>query len=1102
MENRKTIQTYIIMLLLLLVGGCMNMYAENTNHKKVRVGWYESPFCHIDSLGKRSGYAYDYQCRIAATTGWTYEYVVSNWPDLLLMLRDGKIDLLSNVSNIPERTDQMLFSERDMGSEEFYIFSLTSNKDIRVGVPASLNGKRIGANKGSYQVQLAKEWAQEHHVSIEVVEYSVEAKEFMDLLKRGEIDAFASTTAFNECVGSSLIPAFHIGSDHYYFAVNKNRPDLKEDLDNAMQEIRSYNAYYNNLLQQRYFEASDLSHHMSLAEEEWVKKHGKIRIAYRDNYLPFCTKDPLTGHPSGMLPEMLKYMKSGFSNVELEFEAVAYPTINEAIEAVQKGEADVAFPNSLTNHDAESFGLLLTDPLVATGEMAVTRANSTLKLTDNLRAAINHRNPNYISLIQYYHPNWELVQFDSTIEAIEGVAAGKADLLLLSNYRVIVFDEKIKDLGLKAVATGLESGFGFTVKQGNHELFSIMNRLAHMIPASQVTSSLTHNSFISQNTTLLRFVRDNLVFVTAFLVLILAAILYLLRRSRMAFRLAKQHLEEIQTLNHELEERQTQLEEVTAEQESQLEEIQKLNANLDSQMRIIKGVAKAFLAIYHVDLSDNSFIELNALQHVKAYIVEKGNAVEAFGQMMQHLVVPEYRETMQSFTDLSTLNERLEEKGWISCKYLGTTGWKEAIFIAEDRDDKGDCKSLIWAIRDIDEYRKKEIEYEKELKEATNAAEAANAAKTSFLFNMSHDIRTPMNAIIGFTELLRKHQEEPEKRTDYLNKIGKSSQVLLSIINNVLEMARIEKGTIELVEQPVLAEDFNETLQTIFREMMKNKGLIFTSTIDILHDKVYIDQTKLREVYCNILSNAYKYTEKGSVAMTLKELPCDREGYALYQTTISDTGMGMSDEFLPYIFDEFARENNSTDNKIEGTGLGMSIVKRLVERMEGTIEVTSKKGLGTTFVVTLPHKIADETEGKEIKHVEVNPAVFEGKRILLAEDNDLNAEIAMEILGEVGFVLERAEDGVQCVEMLAKAEAGYYDVILMDIQMPNMNGYEATKAIRQMSDLKKAGIAILAMTANAFEEDRLCSVEAGMNGHLAKPMNVDELLRALAECLH
>ncbi len=1089
---------FLICFLALVCTTLAGAQENNTTHKNVRVGWYESPFCHIDSLGKRSGYAYDYQCRIAATIGWTYEYVENDWSTLLQMLKDGKIDLLSDVSITPERTSQMLFAERDMGSEEFYILSLNSSKDIRVGDPQSLNGKRIGTNKGSYQAQLAREWAQEQQVSLEVVEYAIEAEDFLELLKRGEIDAFASTTARKGGMGASLMPVFHIGSAPYYFAINKNRPDLKEDLDNAMQEIRSYNAYYNNSLQRRYFENSDLSHHMPLAEEEWIQQHGKIRIAYRDNYLPFCAKDPLTGKNTGMLPEILEYMKSGFSNVELEFETVAYPTINEAMEAVLKGEADVAFPNSLTNYDAESLGLLLTDPLVATGEMAVTKANHTLKVTDNLRAAINHRNPNYISAIQYYHPNWELVHFDSTIEAIEGVAAGKADLMLLSNYRVIVFDEKINELGLKVVATGLESGFGFTIKQGNHELFSIMNRLAHIIPASQVTSILTHNSFAGQKTTLSRFIRDNQVFVTLFLTLIIAAILYLLERSRKANHKVKNQLCEITDLNNNLEEHQAQLEELTAEQEAQIEEIQQLNSNLNTQMDIIKGTAKAFLAIYHVNLSDYTFIELNALQHVKAFIAKRGNAVKAFGQMLEHLVDPEYRETMQSFTDLSTLNQRLKEKGWISCKYLGTTGWKEAIFIAESRDSNGDCKSVIWAIRDIDEYRKKELEYEKELKEATDVAEAANAAKTSFLFNMSHDIRTPMNAIIGFTNLLRKHQEEPARREDYLDKIEKSSQVLLSIINNVLEMARIEKGTIDLIEEPVLAEEFNETLQIIFRELMRQKGLAFICTVDVQHNKVCIDSTKLREVFYNILSNAYKYTEKGSVTMSVKEIPCPREGYAFYQTTITDTGIGMSEEFLPHLFEEFARENNTTDNKIEGTGLGMPIVKRLVELMDGTIEVKSQKGVGTTFIVTLPHRIVEDAESKKKLSTDIDQSIFKGKRILLAEDNDLNAEIAMEILSEVGFVLERAEDGAQCVAMLEKAEAGYYDIILMDVQMPNMNGYETTRAIRQMADPKKAATIILAMTANAFEEDRQRSIDSGMNGHLVKPIDVPELMKTLA----
>jgi signal transduction histidine kinase/ABC-type amino acid transport substrate-binding protein/ActR/RegA family two-component response regulator len=390
-----------------------------------------------------------------------------------------------------------------------------------------------------------------------------------------------------------------------------------------------------------------------------------------------------------------------------------------------------------------------------------------------------------------------------------------------------------------------------------------------------------------------------------------------------------------------------------------------------------------------------------------------------------------------------------------------------------------------------------ECQHEK-LEEACKQAESANNAKTSFLFNMSHDIRTPMNAIIGFADLLEKHQDEPEKRKDYLKKIQDSSAVLLSIINNVLEMARIEKGTVVIDEAAWSAEQFNDTLYSVFQDMMREKDIEFTRDIAVDHQYVLCDPIKLREVFINILSNAYKYTNSGGkVHMHLEEIPSDREGYAMYRTTISDTGMGMTDEFLPHIFEEFSRENNTTDNKIEGTGLGMPIVKRLVDIMGGTITVKSKKGEGTTFEVTIPHKITDKSKLVTHNAVEFDTNVFKGKRILLAEDNELNAEIAIELLTEEGFVVDRASDGQVCVDMLDKSDDNYYDVILMDIQMPNMNGYEATKAIRKFKNRRKSNIPIIAMTANAFEEDKRDAIRAGMDGHLAKPVDARELCKTL-----
>lgn len=398
----------------------------------------------------------------------------------------------------------------------------------------------------------------------------------------------------------------------------------------------------------------------------------------------------------------------------------------------------------------------------------------------------------------------------------------------------------------------------------------------------------------------------------------------------------------------------------------------------------------------------------------------------------------------------------------------------------------------------------KEEKYKADLAMARQAAESASNAKTSFLFNMSHDIRTPMNAIIGFTDLLQKNLDNRAKAEDYIRKIQDSNAFLLSLINNVLEMARIESGKAVLEETYWNAQLFNDTVYSVFTESMKKKHLTFTRTVDVQHKDVLCDTTKVREIFLNLLSNAMKYTpDGGTVCMDLKEIPSNMEGYAMYQTVISDTGIGMSKEFLAHIFEDFSRERTSTESKVEGSGLGMAIVKKLIDLMKGTIEIESELGKGTRITVVLPHKIASTREIEHISETEMENYTqsFEGKKILLAEDNDLNAEIAIEILTDAGFIVERAEDGAICVKKLTENQPGFYDLILMDVQMPNMNGYEATMKIRALEDKEKADIPIVAMTANAFEEDKNDARRAGMNGHLAKPINVKKLIKTLSEIL-
>ena len=389
---------------------------------------------------------------------------------------------------------------------------------------------------------------------------------------------------------------------------------------------------------------------------------------------------------------------------------------------------------------------------------------------------------------------------------------------------------------------------------------------------------------------------------------------------------------------------------------------------------------------------------------------------------------------------------------------------------------------------------------------ALKKAEDASLAKTRFLNNMSHDIRTPMNAILGYAQLMDDELNEKDlpKASEYLEKLQQSGNLLLSIINNVLDMARIESGRMEIDENYGRIEDIRQTLFEIFEDEAEKKNLALHYTISVEHEHILTDVTKVKEILVNILSNAIKYTPSGgSVMINIDELACDEPGYMIARTRVSDTGIGMSQEYLTKIFDAFTRERNTTKSKIAGSGLGMSIVKKYVDLLGGTIDVESELGKGSTFTVTLKHRIADESYyvNKHIEEPGTGSEILEGRNILLAEDNDLNAEIAEAILERAGLKIERVENGIQCVDRIMEMPAGTYDMILMDIQMPKMNGYKATQTIRHLPDKDKACIPIIAMTANAFEEDKRKAIAAGMNAHIAKPIQVDNMLSILSEII-
>ena len=471
-------------------------------------------------------------------------------------------------------------------------------------------------------------------------------------------------------------------------------------------------------------------------------------------------------------------------------------------------------------------------------------------------------------------------------------------------------------------------------------------------------------------------------------------------------------------------------------------------------------------------------------------------------EQVNRLIAKSFRKSSVEFYDSKTIAKRLEGKNSLfhTCERTDGT-WILSMIVPQKYDENGRVVSVLLANRDFTEEKKRELEQEEALRQEKIKAEKANEAKSIFLFNMSHDIRTPMNAIVGYSQLMKKELTNP-KLIHYQEMIEQSSKLLLSIINNVLDMARVESGKMELDENYEVIGNISQLVCSAFAAEASRKNIELNIVVNVEHKHIIVDSTKMQEILSNLISNAIKYTSAGGkVTIDTKELPYDKEGYVLIQTKVSDTGIGMSEEFLPSLFELFTRERN-TLSKIPGTGLGMAIVKNFVDLMNGSIEVESELGKGSTFTITIPHKIANKDyTNRNIKDSNECDIDFMGKRILLAEDNELNAEITTTILSEMGFEVKVVEDGILCVNEIQHHPANTYDLILMDIQMPNMDGYKATHCIRRLSQPEKANIPIIAMSANAFEEDKKKAFDVKMNDYITKPIDFQKMEQVLKHIL-
>ena len=1071
--TRKSACVMLSLLLLLSAVLPVKAAAETASAKVVRVGSFEDTFNYVNEKGARKGYGYELLETLSGYAGWQFEYVTCDWSDCFEKLKNGEIDIIGGISYTEDRTQEMLFSDEPMGVEKYYLYADLSRADISASDFKTLNGKKIGVLMGTEPEVMLAEWEEKYGLKTEHVNIS-NNEDVKQKLANHEIDCFVSLEeSFWAERGISTIT--RVGESGIYYAINKNRPDIKEELDDAMRALDEAVPFYTADLYKRYF-SMDYTPILTGEEKAWLRKHGAIRMGFLASDSGVSTFDPATGEFTGVITDYIQFAADCLGNQELEFQLVGYDSKEAELDALKSGEIDMIFHCDQNPNLAEEYHFACTNTTWTSNLMAVTNKQHFNENNVN-RIAVPQNKLSLKKYLAFYYPQWEIVDCDTQEDAARLVKDGQADCFVTGISSENKYSKKYSFYSVPLVNPVRSC---FAVNSGNRSLLSILNKTIKAMPVNMLAGALAMYKSSARKVTLSDFIKDNF-----FKVMLISSI----------------------------------------------------------------AVAVVLLTVL--------------------MLLQKARKAEAAAR--------------KAASDTQELNAKLQV--------------------------------------------------------AVEKAESANRAKSTFLSNMSHDIRTPMNAIIGFTTLALSNIDDTDRVKDYLGKTLASSNHLLSLINDVLDMSRIESGKIHLEEVEVNLSDVLHDLKTIVSGQIYAKQLeLYMDAMDVTDEDVYCDKTRLNQILLNLLSNAIKFTPAGgTVSVRVRQLAGKVRGCGQYEFRIKDNGIGMSPEFAKKIFEPFERERTSTVSRIQGTGLGMAITKNIVDMMGGTIEVQTAQGKGTEFTVCVPMRAQTEqrpvekiTEleglkalvvdddfntcdsvtkmlvkvgmraewtlsGKEavlrarqsiemsdvyhayiidwrlpdMNGIEVTRQIrslhddtpiiiltaydwsdieveakaagvtafcskpmfmsdlretlmsalgqksadavqgllpeknadFKGKHILLVEDNALNREIAQEILREYGFLVDSAENGAVAVEKVSTAAPGSYDLVLMDVQMPIMDGYTATRKIRALDDPARAKLPILAMTANAFDEDRRNALESGMNGFLSKPIVIDDLMQELHKIL-
>lgn len=1042
-------------------------FSENTSSKKtVRVGYFELGNCMAGASkdAVKSGYAYDLLCEISNFGNWNIEFVYGSFSELLEMLEKGKIDVLPCVDYSDERAQKLLYTQTKV-LDFYYTIAAFQNSDFAHGYNyKKINGVKIATVVDSYQNVIYEKWANENGIKNELV-YCDSFDELWNLVLDGKADYVLNINTINPPL--KILNLVNCGSCVSYFGVSKNHPELVNEIDNSIELMQKISPFMFTHWQEKYYGNFLSSFDYSENEINWLSSHDTIKVGGFTQDIPYTFYN-FEKNVCGVFPDMLNLIIERMG-INLKVEWNLYDTIQEMREALEKGEIDLIGGEYHSYYLAQNNNEILSEEIINVPMGLLSKTN---QKTDSIKriAVVSTRHGS--SFAKDVFPDSDFIYLESVPECVKAVAENRADFAIAHTSVLHQYSRGYKQ-NFSITPINYPGSICFSVNPRNFELINLLNRGIHLI--QQEDRSQLELKYIYEDNiryTMKEFMFDNL---WLFLIIVFILILFIVISANRIYTSKKlsKHLKEITEKNI-----------------------------------LINALSKSYFNVFCISKKYNmarffkmqGFIPSVITRKTENYTYTK--FINAYGS---ERVIPEDAQMFINNLAINNIVKELEENIEYNFTYRCIDNKENHYYEAHvaKLNSKDYDYEYICGLRNIDSIVAEKEKQKQALASALEDAQHANNSKTLFLKSMSHDIRTPMNAIVGFTSLAIDNIENKDKVMECLSKISTSSNHLLNLINDILDMSRIESGNVKLEETCVHLPDFLQDLQTILLPGVTSKNQnLSIKTNNLVNEDIYIDKLRLNQILLNICGNAIKYTPNGgSIEVFLNQEPSTRPNQTKIQFVIRDNGIGMSSEFQKHIFESFAREQTATVSGIQGTGLGMPIAKNIIDMMGGSIIVQSEKGKGSEFTVNLSCKIAEpknETKNESQKFISEN---IKGKKILLAEDNLFNQEIAVAIIEGAGFKVTVVDDGEKAVNALRNMSEGQFDLVLMDVQMPILDGYTATREIRTLPNPEAANIPIIAMTANAFEEDRKRAFESGMSGFLTKPIVIEDLFKQLQTIL-